>query len=120
MGQLSTNALFLEQAHQIPSVTFLLERLSQRFELIALFPAKAPSNLFQAGDIRDLAVIERSYELAGFEQVLIDTGVQTAVAALHDLHVVLIAVQIGLADGCDLQHDAHHLLFVKIYRPVTA
>ena len=52
------------------------------------------------------------------------TGVQPGVAALHDLHVKLAPVKVGLVDGSGLQfapdagfdgpRDVHHLLVVKV------
>jgi hypothetical protein len=72
----------------------------------AVDPAVAPGDLFRAGDLQALAVLQRGDELAGFQQAVVRAGVEPGVAALHDLHVELPALQVGLVDGGDLQFAA--------------
>jgi len=69
-------------------------------------------------------VLQRGDELAGFEQAVMRAGVEPGVAALHDLHVELAQIQIGLVDGGDFElapgarldglGDVHHLVVIEV------
>ena len=77
--------------------------MGQRFKLFRIDEAVAPGDLFGAGNLQALAVLQRGNELAGFEQAVMRAGVQPGVAALHDLDIELAQIQIGLVDGGDFQ-----------------
>ena len=48
-------------------------------------------------------MFQSRYELARFQQAVMRARVQPSVATLHDLHVELATLQIGLVDGGDFQ-----------------
>ncbi|MDT4819932.1 hypothetical protein FQZ97_530620 [compost metagenome] len=48
-------------------------------------------------------MLQRRDELAGFEQALVRARIEPRIAALHDLHVELVQVQVRLVDRRDLQ-----------------
>ena len=115
---------FAEQSQQVLTVTILGQRLRQFLQLRVTNKTVAPGNLFHAGHFQSLTPLQRRNELAGFKQAVVGSGIEPGVTTLHDLHIELALVQIGLIDSRDFQFAAgagldgfgyvDHLRIVKV------
>ena len=86
--------------------------------------AFAPGDFFGAGNLQALALLQRNNELTNLHQAFVRAGVQPGVAALHDLHLELALLQIGVIDAGDFQlaaragldgfGDVRHLRVIEI------
>ena len=116
--------LLAQQAHQVLAIAIFLEGLGQLLDLCSVDEACTPSDLFGASDLQALALFQRGDELARFQQALMRAGIQPRVAALHDLHIEIALIQIGLVHGRDFQFasgagldglgDVHDLPVVEV------
>ena len=108
---ISSKYFFCEDAQQILAVAVLGKWLCELLQPGGADPLLAVGDFFRAGDLEALAVLQGGDEMAGLEQAVEGAGVQPGITALHDLHVELVALQVGLVDRGDFQFAAGAFCF---------
>ena len=76
-----------QQTVQVFAVLIFLQWNSQLCQLLLVNESISPSDLFGAGDLESLPVLERRNEVPRFEQAFVRAGIQPGIATLHDLDV---------------------------------
>ena len=75
---------FCEHAQQILPIPTLGERLGQTLQLGTVNPPIPPCNLFRAGNLQALAVLQGRDELPRLQQAFVGASVQPGIAPSHD------------------------------------
>jgi hypothetical protein len=86
---------------QIGTVAALVEAGGETQQGFGIDIAVAPSDLFEAGDLEPLAVLDGADELGGFEQGIVRAGVKPGVAAAKPLDRERAGLQIGAVEEQD-------------------
>ncbi len=98
--------LFFCNFHQILPILVLQHRLGELAEMVRGDPAVAVGDLFQAGDLEALALLDGLYVDRGVGQGVVGAGVEPGEAAAEGLDPEFAVGQEPLVDARDLQFAA--------------
>src|SRR5215469_15057712 len=84
----------IEHPAQIGSVAAVVEGGGEALELCAIYVSGAIGNLFRAGDLESLALLDDLDEGGGFQQGVVRARVEPGHAASHELGMELAALKV--------------------------
>ena len=80
--------------HQIFAVFGFSKLFTETMELVYIYPALAPGNLFDTAHAEALTVLDGGDKIAGFQQAVAIAGVEPGKATAEELHFQRALVQI--------------------------
>src|ERR1700722_8589286 len=95
LGNASQLRMLFEHAQQIFAVTAFFERLRQSDHLFRRNESRTPGNLFHAGYLQSLPLLDDAHEHAGIEQGVVRAGIEPCRAAGQPLDVQLANFEVG-------------------------